>query len=103
MSANAGAEAQVPVDRRGEDVKPVPVPSPNGNGYKDRNRRLGVVRVAGGLVTIAFYACLFTKTAIEWFIEYADFMSWVVVAIVAGLTVTDGIGKWKNGNGGLKT
>ena len=53
--------------------------------------------MAVSLVTVSFYICLFKGFDIEWFREYADFMSWAVVAIVAGITATDGIRSWRNG------
>lgn len=53
--------------------------------------------MAVALVTVAFYICMFRDIDIDWFREYADFMSWAVVAIVAGITTTDGIRSWKNG------
>jgi len=73
-----------------------PIPS-NGNGRKAMNRRWKAVLMAVALVTVAFYICMFRDIDIDWFREYADFMSWAVVAIVAGITTTDGIRSWRNG------
>jgi hypothetical protein len=67
-----------------------------------RNRRYKTVGACVALVTLAFYACLILKAEPEWFREYASFMSWALVAAVAGLTATDAVSTWKNGSGGGK-
>ena len=73
-------------------------PVQGGNGARRaQNRRWRAVLMAVSLVTVSFYICLFKGFDIEWFREYADFMSWAVVAIVAGITATDGIRSWRNG------
>lgn len=79
-----------------------PAPA-NGNGCrKATNRRYKSVGACVALVTIAFYVCLIRKVDPEWFRIYADFMTWAVIIAVAGLSATDGIRSWRNGNGSVK-
>jgi high-affinity Fe2+/Pb2+ permease len=64
-----------------------------------RNRRYKIVGICVALVTAAFYTCLAVKAAPEWFEQYASFMTWAVIAAVAGLSATDAVTTWRNGGG----
>lgn len=63
---------------------------PNDNNEKKRfGRRAGGGIVAAGLITIAFYVCIFSTTSLEWFKFYTTFITGVYGFVVGGLTLTD--------------
>jgi hypothetical protein len=67
-----------------------------------RNRRYKTVGACVALVTLAYYVCIARGVELGWFEAYANFMKWAVIIAVAGLTATDAVSTWKNGNGGGK-
>lgn len=73
-----------------------------GNGRKAQNRRAKFTAIALALITIAFYVCLFKGSALGWFVEYGKYVMFSLLFVVSGITATDAITKWRNGNGGTK-
>jgi drug/metabolite transporter superfamily protein YnfA len=67
-----------------------------------KNRRAKFTGVALALITGAFLLCLILKADIGWFNVYSERVVFLLLFVVTGLTATDGIQSWKNGNGGPK-
>lgn len=61
------------------------------------NRRAKFTAIAMGLLTAAFYVCLFKGVDIAWFVEYSKVIIFALLFVVSGLTATDTIFTWKNG------
>lgn len=63
---------------------------PNENNEKKRfGRRAGGGIIAAGLVTIAFYVCLFKGADLAWLKLYTTWIVGVYGFVVGGLTLTD--------------
>ena len=65
------------------------------NGGKQFHRRFKTGCVAFALITVAFYACMFKGTTLDWFIEYSKLVVFIAGGVILGLTLTDGITNWK--------
>ncbi len=78
-----------------------PAPT-NGNGRKGANRRYRVGLLIIALGTISYYVVILKRLALEYFVEYGKFLLLVGLFVVAGISATDAITKWRNGNGGAK-
>lgn len=63
------------------------------------NRRAKFTAISIVLITAAFYACLLKGVAIDWFVEYGKFIIFCLLFVVAGITTTDALRNWRNGNG----
>ena len=66
------------------------------------NRRAKFTAVALSLITGAFLLCIVIHADIKWFEVYSERIVFLLLFVVAGITTTDGIRNWKNGNGGTK-
>jgi len=63
---------------------------PNNNNEKKRfGRRAGDGVVAMGLITIAFYVCIFNNVNLDWFQLYTSFVVGILGFVITGLTLTD--------------
>jgi len=71
------------------------------NGNKAWGRRATTSAVVIILTTVAYYVSLFKGMAVEWFIEYAKVMIYILGFVVGGLTITDGIMNWRAKNGDI--
>lgn len=67
-----------------------------------RNRRARSAWFTIILITIAYYICMFKGVSLDWFAEYAKTMLFILGFITGGLTITDAVMNWRNGNGGTK-
>jgi hypothetical protein len=61
----------------------------NNNEKKRFGRRAGGGIIAAGLITIAFYVCLFADADLAWLKLYTTFIVGVYGFVVGGLTLTD--------------
>ena len=60
------------------------------------NRRARTGWAALGLITVAFYLCIFKGVDLEWFKIYSMIVFTVSGVVILGISVTDAISAWKS-------